>query len=241
MSLDDPGLVRAQYASEAGLEARMRAWRDYREGPDVREAALEAIAEARPRRVLEVGCGTGIVAARLAAGLGAEVTGIDTSERMVELTRARGVDARVADVQELPFADGTFDVVAALWMLYHVPDLERGLGEIARVLRPGGRLVAVTLSDRQLAELWRLVGADQPRGLSFSAENGGERLRRHFARVEERPMECALLFPDHAAARDYVAASITRAGLAERLAPFEGPLRAHARQTVFVAHTLTPA
>ena len=45
---------------------------------------------------------------------------------MVELARARGVDARVGDVQELPFADGAFDCVVAAWMLYHVPDLDRG-------------------------------------------------------------------------------------------------------------------
>ena len=62
---------------------------------------------------------------------------VDVSPRMVELARARGVDARVGDVQELPFDDGSFDCAVAAWMLFHVPDLDRGLAELARVLRPG--------------------------------------------------------------------------------------------------------
>ena len=49
---------------------------------------------------------------------------------MVELTKARGVDVHLADVQSLPFADGEFDCVAANWVLYHVPDLDRGLSEL---------------------------------------------------------------------------------------------------------------
>ena len=52
---------------------------------------------------------------------------VDQSERMVELARARGVtDAQVGDVQQLPFADASFDTAVAAWMLYHVPDLDRG-------------------------------------------------------------------------------------------------------------------
>ena len=80
----------------------------------------------------------------------------------MELTAARGVEARVADVQDLPFADDSFDVVAAMWMLYHVPDLDRGLAEVRRVLRPGGRLVAVTNGDGHTAELRATPAAVQP-------------------------------------------------------------------------------
>jgi len=112
-----------------------------------------------PRRVLEVGCGRGEFAERL-AGAGIGVVAVDQSARMVELTRARGVDARLGDVQALPFADGEFDAAVANFVLYHVRDIHRALAELARVLRPGGTLVAATNGVRQLAELWELVGRD---------------------------------------------------------------------------------
>ena len=94
---------------------------------DARDLAFDAVAEVEPRRVLEVGCGRGELAERVIAPSSAcELVAIDQSERMVELTRARGVDARVGDVQALPFEDAAFDCAVAAWMLYHVPDLDRG-------------------------------------------------------------------------------------------------------------------
>ncbi len=149
VSLTDPDVVRREYATEDGLAARASVYgrEEFGEG-DARRTALDAIAEVAPRRVLEVGCGRGEFAERLVAELDVDVVAIDQSERMVELTRARGIDARVADVQALPFGDGEFDCVVANWMLYHVPDLDRGLAEVARVLRPEGRLVAATEQPR---------------------------------------------------------------------------------------------
>jgi ubiquinone/menaquinone biosynthesis C-methylase UbiE len=105
LSLNDPTVVDAEYATERGLSRRIAAYR-FAAGPDARQVALGAVAEATPTRVLEVGCGTGELAERIAGELGAEVVALDQSARMVELTRGRGIDARVGDVQELPFADG---------------------------------------------------------------------------------------------------------------------------------------
>ena len=125
--------MRAQYASEVNLQARQALWEDV-EGSERAGRSSGATIEAwQLRRVLEVGGGEGELAERMQRELGAEVTFVDLSPRMVELARARGVDARVGDVQELPFADGTFDTVVAAWMLYHVPDLDAGLAEIVRV------------------------------------------------------------------------------------------------------------
>ena len=165
-------------------------------GPNAISMSREAVAEVAPLRVLEVGCGRGETAEWIAREPGAEVIALDQSERMVELTRARGIDARLGDVQELPFEDESFDCVVAAWMLYHVPDLDRGLAELARVLRPAGRLVAVTNSQRQMPGA---LGADRcrARGKTFSAENGEERLRRHFAAVERRDADGYAIFePD---------------------------------------------
>jgi SAM-dependent methyltransferase len=184
-----------------------------------------------------VGSGRGELAERILRETGAEVVAVDQSERMVELALARGVDARVGDVQSLPFADGSFDCAVAAWMLYHVPDLDRGLAELARVLRPGGRLVAVTNSENSLRELWAQFGERSRRVQPFSAENGEPRLRRHFAHVERRDCVGTVTFPDWNAAHCYVASSVTRAELADDLPRFEGPLVASRRSVVFVAET----
>jgi demethylmenaquinone methyltransferase/2-methoxy-6-polyprenyl-1,4-benzoquinol methylase len=93
-------------------------------------------------RVLDACCGTGDLAvAAKRAGAG-EVVGLDFSERMLE--RARRKDADVewirGDLLELPFADGRFDAATVGFGVRNVADLERGLAELRRVLRPGGRV-----------------------------------------------------------------------------------------------------
>jgi SAM-dependent methyltransferase len=155
-----------------------------------------------------VGCGWGELAEWIANETGGEVVAVDLSPRMVELALERGVDARVADVQALPFPDATFDVVVAAWMLYHVPDLDRGLAEIARVLRPGGTFVASTNARLHLQELRDLVGSG-PSTLKFAREDGEEHLRPHFASVERVDVDGSLELPDRASVEDYVRASIS--------------------------------
>jgi SAM-dependent methyltransferase len=184
--LDDPALVADEYADETRLRRRASAYTGAHTALDARVPAVAAVVEARPARVLEVGCGWGELAEWLARDTAAQVVAVDLSERMVELARARGVDAQVGDVQELPFADGSFDVAVAAWMLYHVPDLDRGLSELARVLRPGGALVAVTNSVGHLRELRDLLAYPDGQEELFNRENGEELLRRHFSQVERR-------------------------------------------------------
>lgn len=236
MSLYDPEVVQAQYATEAGLQARRSVY-ESQEGEDAREVAFRAIAAGRPRRVLEVGPGPGELSARMTAELGAGVVALDLSERMVQLARERGVDARVGDVQSLPFEDGSFDTVVAAWMLYHVPDLDRGLAEIARVLAPGGRLVAVTNSELHLEEARAHAGVSMVGRLPFNRDNGREILERHFTTVEQIDVDGWVTFPDAEAIRRYIRSMIViaEAASADRVPDYVGPVRAGTRVTVFVA------
>jgi len=236
VSLYDPEVVQAQYATEAGLQARRSVY-ESQEGEDAREVAFRAIAAGRPRRVLEVGPGPGELSARMTAELGAGVVALDLSERMVQLARERGVDARVGDVQSLPFEDGSFDTVVAAWMLYHVPDLDRGLAEIARVLAPGGRLVAVTNSELHLEEARAHAGVSMVGRLPFNRDNGREILERHFTTVEQIDVDGWVTFPDAEAIRRYIRSMIViaEAASADRVPDYVGPVRAGTRVTVFVA------
>lgn len=232
-NLNDPEHVVRQYETEAGLAARKAVYREVT-GPDARQISVEEVLRGAPDRVLEVGCGEGELAEQLAAVV-SDVVAIDQSPRMVELTRARGVDARVADVQELPFPDDSFDAVLAAWVLYHVPDLDRGLSEIGRVLRPGGRLVATTNSADHLSELLALGGIERW-DLPFQAENAAEILGRHFANVERWDAYGTVTFRDIELVRSYFGSSERLAGALERLPHIlDAPLVARRLPAVFVA------
>jgi SAM-dependent methyltransferase len=231
--IDDPSAVREQYATEAGLAARKSIYTDVT-GPDARELVFQAVAETRPQSVLEVGCGEGELAERVAHELAADVVAIDQSERMVELARARGVEARVGDIQELPFVDASFDVVVAAWMLYHVSDLDRGISELARVLQPGGRLVAATNASDHLREMLDLAGVDEWE-FSFRAENGAELLGRHFASVEKRDASGTVRLHHADQIRAYLGSSIRLKAWADRVPELDEPLVVRRRPVVFVA------
>jgi SAM-dependent methyltransferase len=232
--LDEPEFVQRQYASDSGLAARQAAYENHR-GPDAREVVFQAVTAATPQHILDVGCGRGELASRMRSALGAEVVAVDQSPRMVELTAQRGVDARVADVQALPFPNGTFDVVVAAWVLFHVPNLDTALTEIARVLEPGGRLVAATNRGAHLAEVLALAGLAGWEML-FSGENGESILQRHFVSVESTRIDGTVTFPDIDAVRAYYASSELLAAYAEALPDrLSEPLVALMRPIVFVA------
>ena len=91
-------------------------------------------------RLLDVGCGTGVHTEALRER-GWDVTGIDQSEDMLRRARDRGLDVVKADATELPFEDGTFDAAVSLWTHTDVDGFQQAVGEIARVLRPGGQFV----------------------------------------------------------------------------------------------------
>lgn len=235
--LDDPELVAGEYADETRLRRRATMFTGVNTGVDVRVPAVAAVVEMRPNRILEVGCGWGELAEWLARETGAEVVATDLSPRMVELARERGLDAHVADVQALPFEDGSFDVAVAAWMLYHVPELDLAVAELARVLRPGGRLVSVTNSALHLQELRDLVGSG-PSPSTFTRENGGEILSRSFAQVRREDVDGIVRFADRGAVEDYVRASISMSPFVASLpAEIDEPFTARRGSSVFVADT----
>jgi len=233
---DDPKVVREQYETEDGLAARAALYLHSANGVDARDVVLDELRGIGPERVLEVGCGWGELAERIVAELGCEVTALDMSDRMVELATERGMDAVVGDVQELPFAGESFDAAVAAWMLYHVPDLDRGLAELARVLRPGGSLLAVTNGANDFEELWSLVGRDtSARALTFRVENGEEHLRRHFATVERRDFVTPVSFPDSETMRRYVVSSELGRSLVDNAPELAEPFLSTKVIGVFVA------
>ncbi|MEU0028088.1 class I SAM-dependent methyltransferase [Streptomyces sp. NPDC006335] len=109
------------------------------------EALLDAAGVGEGTRVLDVGTGTG-TAAVAALARGARVSAVDADAGMAAAARARGVDARVGELPELPYRDGEFDAVVGNFVLNHVGRPRTALAELHRLLRPGGRVALTTWS-----------------------------------------------------------------------------------------------
>jgi len=123
-----------------------------------RRATVAAVVQPG-EKVLDACCGTGDLAVA-ALRAGATVIGLDFSERMLE--RARRKSSEIvwvqADAQQLPFEDASFDAATVGFGVRNLDDLERGLGELRRVLRPGGRvaILEITKPSGLLAPFYRL-------------------------------------------------------------------------------------
>lgn len=155
---------------------------------DQRERVMRALRLRSGERVLEVGCGNGLLAGEMARQVGLEgrITGVDISAPMIAMARdanigRANVEFTKADAARLPFADASFDAAVTVQCLCFVPDVRLALAEVFRVLRPGGRLVVLdtdwdTLvwnSDRPdlmrtMTEIYKAVYVDArlPRSLS---------------------------------------------------------------------------
>jgi trans-aconitate methyltransferase len=116
------------YALHAGFVPRLAA------------GIVERLAPQAGERILDVGCGDGLLTAEL-SGCGAQVVGVDSSPEMVAAARARGLDARVMDARALTF-DGGFDAVFSNAALHWVREPDLVLAGVRRALGPGGRFVA---------------------------------------------------------------------------------------------------
>jgi SAM-dependent methyltransferase len=113
-----------------------------------RRLVREAVAAGPGKQVLDVGCGPGFYVAELLEEVGptGSVTGVDLSPQTLDLARRRtagaaNVQLHLGDATALPVGDAAFDIALSVQVLEYVADVDAALGELHRVLRPGGRLV----------------------------------------------------------------------------------------------------
>jgi ubiquinone/menaquinone biosynthesis C-methylase UbiE len=156
--------------------------------------------------------------------------GLDLSEGMLsdiqaQASRYSNVELLVGDVQNLQFRDDSFDLVMANFMLYHVPDIDRALRELKRVLKPGGTLMAATNSHLSMSVLWEIHTACQRKAgipekivlrsvpnVRFSLENGSDFLRPHFDWFESKLLYDALKFKESQPLMDYYTSGFMKHG-----------------------------
>jgi demethylmenaquinone methyltransferase/2-methoxy-6-polyprenyl-1,4-benzoquinol methylase len=129
--------------------------------PRWRAAMVAAVRPQPGQRILDVATGTGMVASALAQR-GARVTALDQSEAMLEVARAgnrSGITFVHGEAEHLPFEDAAFDALTFTYLLRYVDDPAATLGELARVVKPGGRIGMVEFGvpdNPVLRELWRV-------------------------------------------------------------------------------------
>jgi SAM-dependent methyltransferase len=142
----------ARWADQA---AAWSAWADAGHEDDVLPAFHRLLPDA-PVGTLDLGCGEGRVTREL-RDRGYEAVGVDIAPGLIELAQKRdpGGDYRVAHAEELPFADGSFELVVAFNVLMSVDEPARALAETARVLADGGRLCASIVHPLASAGAWR--------------------------------------------------------------------------------------
>jgi ubiquinone/menaquinone biosynthesis C-methylase UbiE len=167
----------------------------------VRRDVIEKAGLRPGERVLDVGTGPGYLAllAKEKVGPGGYSAGIDAAPEMIEVARGKArksgldVDFQAAVIEELPFPDASFDVVLSSLMMHHLPgDLKRrGLAEVRRVLRPGGRLVILDMKRPETgpakALMPMLLHRSMPSGIQdlppLLAETGFERIELSATRL----------------------------------------------------------
>lgn len=198
-----------QYVTPANLEARIRLVRDFgvRNGPDYHRWQFDHLQLPPGGSLLEEGAGTGLIWSKNRDLIDPtwHMVLSDGSEGMVRTVRERlpgvGVLA-VADIATLPFVSESFDVVVAHHVLYHVDPLATGVAELARVLRPGGRLQAATSGRIHMRRLSNLAGRVSPRWrdvdpiAAFSLETAKDTLEGSFVDVAVTRLGGEIVVPE---------------------------------------------
>jgi len=199
--------IEKQYQTAGNLSTRISIHKKYSINPQPFGDWIMSHYEIKPEfQILELGCGTGEMwkGKRSLLDGGARLTLTDFSPGMLETAKKNtldlpGVDYQVVDIQNIPYEDAAFDMVIANMMLYHVPDLDRGLSEARRVLKPGGSFYCATYGEHGIMEFinetLREYSISGRIGKTFTLQNGGEALGKHFAQVERLTRKDGLAIP----------------------------------------------
>lgn len=209
-------VVERQYETAGNLSTRISIHAKYSTNPQGFNNWVFSHYEFFPgARILELGCGTGETWKSNLHRLDKSVrlTLTDFSERMV-LTAREALGDRdflsygVVDIEDIPYEADSFDRVIANMMLYHVPDLDRGLSEVRRVLSKDGAFYCATYGENGIAEyvadLLKEYGSSRPANKNFTLQNGAGILSRYFSDVQRLDYEDSLAVTDIEDLLDYM-------------------------------------
>lgn len=196
--------IRRQYQTSAHLNTRISIHDKYSTNKEPFGDWIVSHYQILPgMKILELGCGTGSMwkdHLDLLSG-GTRLTLTDFSPGMLEtakatLSKAKAITYQVVDIQDIPYPDASFDIVIANMMLYHVPDLHKGLTEVRRVLKSGGVFYCATYGEHGIMEFINdalaHLGISGSIGTAFTLQNGADTLSAHFENVQRYDREDGL-------------------------------------------------
>ena len=195
--LNDTSSVKQQYATSEKLSTRISIHDKYSTNKTGFANWIFSNYRIEPgMKILELGCGTGDMWKNREELIRSCVKLVlsDFSEAMVATAKEKlgeydNVEYRTIDIQDIPYDDGSFDAVIANMMLYHVPDINKALGEVNRVLKDGGSFYCATFGEHGIVEYLAGVlgdyGVGDDSNKNFTLQNGGEILKRVFPKAEK--------------------------------------------------------
>ena len=208
-------IIAKQYKTSENLNTRISIHEKYSTNKQPFGDWIVSTYDIRPgNRILELGCGTGSMWKDNLHLLkeGTELILTDFSAGMLETAKQNVHSSKVsfaqADIQDIPYSDNSFDTVIANMMLYHVPDLHKGLSEVRRVLKPGGIFYCATYGIHGIMEyvtdLLKDMDVSGSIGTSFTLQNGAASLERHFHHVQRLDREDGLAITNIEDFADYI-------------------------------------
>ena len=166
-------------------------------------------------KVLELGCGTGDMWKNRESLISrcSKLILSDFSEGMIAAAKETvgnydNIEYKVLDIQNIPYEDGIFDIVIANMMLYHVPDIDKGLAEVRRVLKKDGSFYCATYGEHGITEYLSKIldayGVEDNLNKNFTLQNGYNMLKKLFLKVEKLEYNDSLAVPNVVDMVDYI-------------------------------------
>ena len=216
--INEESKVREQYSKADGLSTRISIHDKYstnKMGLGNWFITIYSIEDGM--KVLELGCGSGAMwkGHEDVIGRCSEIVFSDFSAGMLETARTNigeypNTRFQVIDIQDIPFEDEYFDMVIDNFMMYHVQDLDKALSEVSRVLKKSGIFYAGTSGEKGIMEtIVKWLGFEGVYVNTFSLENGGERLEKHFSHVATMKYIDSLEVTDLDDLMEYIYSGIT--------------------------------
>lgn len=215
-SINNTEVVKKQYGTSNNLNTRISIHSKYSKNKQGFHNWIISHYEIKDGfKILELGCGTGDmwVGQEEMIGKAERIILSDFSEGMLTQAKEKigdykNIEYQVIDIQNIPYEDGEFDVVIGNMMLYHVPDLDKGLAEVRRVLKDGGKFYCATFGVNGIMNYVNKALEAYVKGAevneNFTLQNGEGKLGKHFGSVEKCVYDDALLVTDVDDMVDYI-------------------------------------